>query len=127
MAAGPSCPRRTLLVVGLVAALAFTGFYVFRTVSDALYWRQHRDEPIAGWMTLGYVAHSYHVPPHILLLALGVRPGPPERRNIATLATATGLSVDAVIARLDRAIAHARPPYPPPGPPPARPSAKPPR
>jgi hypothetical protein len=111
---------RWLLLAAFLLAVGFTGFYVVRTVRDAIYWHAHHDEPIAGWMTLGYVAHSYHVPPHVLFLALGMDPGPPERRNIATIAAAQGRSVEQVAALLNNAIVHARPPYPPPGPPPPR-------
>lgn len=109
---------RAALSIAFLCAIGFTGFHIFRTVRDAIYWNAHRDEPIAGWMTLGYVAHSYHVPPHILFLALGMQPGPPERRNIATLAAARGQSVERVSAVLTDAIVHARPPYPPPAAPP---------
>lgn len=108
---------RRLLLAAFVVSLGFTGLHVVRTVRDAIYWNAHRDEPIEGWMTLGYVAHSYHVPPHILFRALGMQPGPPEHRNIAALARTRGESVDAVAARLNHAIVHVRPPYPPPGPP----------
>lgn len=109
---------RALLLIAFIGALGFTGFHLARTVRDAIYWNAHQDEPIEGWMTIGYVAHSYHVPPHILFLALGMDPGPPERRNLATIAAARGQSVAAVAAILTRAIVHARPPYPRPAPPP---------
>lgn len=119
MAARADRTLRIMLLIAFLGALGFTAFHVVRTVRDAIYWNAHQDEPIEGWMTLGYVAHSYHVPPHILFLALGMQPGPPERRNLATIAAARGQSVAQLAARLDRAIVHARPPYPPPGPPPA--------
>ena len=86
-------PWRKALIALFVAIVAFTGYHAVRTVSDALYWNAHRDEPIEPWMTIGYVAHSYHVPPHILHAALNLPPTP-DRRPLA------------------------RPPYPPPGPPP---------
>lgn len=115
-------PRNRLirgsLIAALVVAIGFTGFHAYRLVRDAIYWNVHKDEPIEGWMTLGYVAHSYHVPPHILFQALGMQPGPPERRNIAAIAADKGQSVAQVSAILNQAIVHARPPYPPPGPPP---------
>jgi hypothetical protein len=110
---------RRLLLAAFLAALAFTGFHVFRTVRDAIYWNQHRDEPIEGWMSVGFVAHSYHVPPHVLLMAIGLPPGPPpDKRPLATIASAQGRSLDRLEADLQYAIVHARPPYPPPPPPP---------
>lgn len=109
-------PLRRLLIAAFVIALAFTGYHIVRTVNAAIYWNQHRDEPIERWMTLGYVAHSYHLPPHVLNEALGL-PARPDHRPIGVIARARGESVDAIAARLRYAIVHARPPYPPPGPP----------
>jgi hypothetical protein len=43
---------------------AFSAFKAVHTARDIIYWRTHRDEPIRGWMNVGYVAHSYRVPPH---------------------------------------------------------------
>lgn len=44
-------PRR-LLALAFLLALGFTGVYVVRTVADAIYWNEHRDEPIEGWMPI---------------------------------------------------------------------------
>ena len=107
---------RLLLAAALVIALAFTGYHAMRLTYDAMYWHEHRDEPIERWMTLGYVAHSYHVPPHVLHQALGL-PIRPDHRPIGRIARERGTSVDAIKAKLTYAIVHARPPYPPPGPP----------
>lgn len=116
---------RQLLVAAFLLALGFTSFYAVRTISDAIYWNEHRDEPIEGWMTIGFVAHSYHLPPHVLLMAIGLSPGPPsDRRPLAVIAHDQGRSVDQLSATLQTAIVHARPPYPPPPPPPP-PRAKP--
>ena len=113
---------RWLLALAFLLALGFTTVHVVRTVQDAIYWRQHRDEPIQGWMTVGFVAHSYHVPPHVLLLALHLPLGPPpDKRTLADIAASRGQSVDQLAAVLNDAIVHARPPYPPPPPPPRRP------
>ena len=112
---------RILLALALLAALGFTTLHVVRTAEDAIYWREHRDEPIQGWMTVGFVAHSYHVPPHVLLLALHLSLGPPpDKRNLASIAAARGQSVDQLAAILNNAVVHVRPPYPPPPPPPSK-------
>jgi hypothetical protein len=110
---------RWLLLVAFVLAIGFTGLHVVRTIRDAAYWRQHRDEPIQSWMTVGFVAHSYHVPPHVLLMAIGLPPGPPpDHRPLEAIASAQGRSVGELTQTLQNAIVHARPPFPPPGPPP---------
>lgn len=110
-------PWRKALIALFVAIVAFTGYHAVRTVSDAFYWNAHRDEPIEPWMTIGYVAHSYHVPPHVLHAALNLPPTP-DRRPLARIARDSGRSMSQVEAKLTYAIVHVRPPYPPPGPPP---------
>ncbi|TCP93194.1 hypothetical protein C8J42_102975 [Sphingomonas sp. PP-CE-1A-559] len=110
-------PWRKALIALFVAVVAFTGYHAVRTVSDAIYWNAHRDEPIERWMTIGYVAHSYHVPPHVLHQALNLPPMP-DRRPLGRIARDSGRSMTQIEAILMYAIVHARPPYPPPGPPP---------
>ncbi len=108
---------RRIGIALFVAVVAFTGYQAVRTVSAAIYWSAHRDEPIERWMTIGYVAHSYHVPPHVLHDALGLAPAP-DHRPLGQIARERGQSFDQVAATLNDAIVHVRPPYPPPGPPP---------
>jgi hypothetical protein len=109
--------RQWLVVLAFVLVLSFTGLFAVRTVRRAIYWRYHQDEPIRPWMNLGYIAHSYSVPPWVLHQALGL-PQKPDRRPLREIARAQNRSVDEVIAILQNAIVHSRPPYPPPGPPP---------
>lgn len=108
--------RRVLIAIFAVV-VAFTAYQAVRTISAAIYWHAHRDEPIEPWMTIGYVAHSYHVPPPVLHQALDLPPEP-DHRPIGRIARERGWSVDQVRAKLTYAIVHARPPYPPPAPPP---------
>ena len=107
--------RRALTIL-FFGMLVFSVYHAVRTVNAAIYWHNHRDEPIQSWMTIGYVAHSYHVPPHVLHEALGLPPEP-DRRPLSEIADASGQSLDLIFARLNDAIVHARPPYPPPPPP----------
>jgi len=106
-----------MVVAAFVVVLGFTGFYAVRAVRDAIYWQYHADEPIQGWMNVGYVAHAYHVPPHIIYGALGL-PNKPDKRPLREIATQQGRSMDDIRAILSGAIVHVRPPYPPPPPPP---------
>ncbi len=41
-------PIRLLLALAFAIALSFTAVHAVRTVVDAIYWNQHRDEPIEG-------------------------------------------------------------------------------
>lgn len=92
-------PRSRLpLYAAFAFALAFTGYHVVRAVANAVYWHQHRDEPIEGWMTVGYVAHSYRVPPHVLQMALGLPPAPPDRRPLDHVAADQGRSEARLVA-----------------------------
>ncbi len=109
--------RQWLVVLAFVLVVSFTGMFAVRTVRRAIYWHYHKDEPIRPWMNLGYIAHSYSVPPWVLHQALGL-PQKPDRRPIREIARAQNRSADEVIAILQDAIVHSRPPYPPPGPPP---------
>ncbi|MGI8469447.1 MAG: hypothetical protein ACR2N3_13440 [Pyrinomonadaceae bacterium] len=110
--------QQWLVAAAFLLVLAFTGFYAFRAANNAIYWHYHADEPMQGWMTVGYVAHAYHVPPHILYQALGLPLKPPDKRTLLDIANAQNRSPDDVKAVLQDAIIHARPPYPPPAPPP---------
>jgi hypothetical protein len=111
--------RQWLVVLAFLLVVSFTGLFAVRTVRRAIYWHHHQDEPIRPWMSLGYIARSYDVPPWVLSQALGL-PLKPDRRPIREIARQQNRPVNEVIAILEDAIVHARPPYPPPGPPPVR-------
>jgi hypothetical protein len=102
-----------LILAAFLVVLCFTGLHAVRTARDASYWRHHREEPIRGWMTVGYVAHSYRVPPHVLYEALGLPPKPPDKRPLRRIARSQNLTMDQVRAALQEAILHARPNSPP--------------
>ena len=103
--------RQWLVVLAFVLVVSFTGLFAVRTVRRAIYWHYHQDEPIRPWMSLGYIAHSYRVSPWVLHRALGL-PLKPDRRPIREIAREQHRPVDEVIAILQDAIVHSRPPYP---------------
>jgi hypothetical protein len=117
--------RQSVLAAAFVLSVSVGVFFVVRAVRPAIYWHYHKDEPIESWMSVGYVAHSYHVPPHVLFLALGLPHKPPDKRPLSEIAKAQDRSMDEVRTVLLDAIVHARPPYPPPPPPPADPGSSP--
>jgi hypothetical protein len=100
-----------LVAIALLLAIGFTGLHAYRAVRAAIFWSHNQDEPIQSWMTVGFVAHSYHVPPRILYAALGLPPGH-DRRPLRVIAREQNRSVDAISARLQNAIYQAR--HPPP-------------
>ena len=108
-----------LIVLGFVLSIALVGVSIVRSVHMVS--RLHQDEPIRPWMTVPYVAHSYHVPSSILYRALGLPPGPHDRRPLADIARLQHRSVQDVIADLQKAITQARTsPLPSPTDPPGR-------
>jgi hypothetical protein len=117
--------KQSVLGLAFLLSLSVAVFFIVRAVRPAIYWHYHRDEPIRGWMNVGYVAHSYHVPPHVLYRALGLPHKPPDKRPLREIAKAQNRSMDEIRALLLDAIVHARPPYPPPSPPPPNPEASP--
>ena len=109
--------RQWIVVLAFLLVVSVTGLFAVRTAQRAIYWHYHQDEQIRPWMSIGYIAHSYRVPPHVLYKALGLPHKPPDRRPIRDIAREQNRTTDEVIAVLQDAIIHARPPYPPPPPP----------
>jgi hypothetical protein len=96
------------LSASFALALALTLFFAIRAATFALYWADpaHRNQPIAGWMTPRYVAHSWALPPKVLRAALGpAAPEPGDRRTLADLARDTGIPLETLIADLEAAAA----------------------
>ena len=109
--------RQWLLLSLFLVAVIVTGFFLVRTVRRAIYWHNHRDEPIRAWMSVPYVAHSYRIPPHVLNKAIGLPEMQRDRRPLREIAREQNRPVETLIHELEEAIVHSRPPYPPPPPP----------
>jgi hypothetical protein len=107
-----------LVLFAFLLTVLVTGMFAVRTVRRAVYWHNHRDEPIRAWMNVGYVARSYRVPPPVLYQAIGVDPQPHDRRPLREIARRQNRSVEAVILDLQNAIEHFRQSPPPQFPPP---------
>jgi hypothetical protein len=115
--------RQSVVAVAFLLSLSVAILFLVRAVRPAIYWHYHQDEPINSWMSVGYVAHSYRVPPHVLYQALGLPLKPRDKRPLREIAKAQNRSLDEIRAVLMDAIVHARPPYPPPPPPDPEPSS----
>ncbi|MDO5529501.1 MAG: hypothetical protein Q4F71_08865 [Paracoccus sp. (in: a-proteobacteria)] len=132
-----------LLALAFVAAMLLTLGLGWRLVDRAIYWSDpaHLHQTPAPWMTVGYLARSWHIAPEELAEALDL---PPERRrgrSFAEIAAMQGVPVSEVMARLNARLAEetiraekGRSPPPPegeavilpqPGPAPAPPEAAP--
>ncbi len=91
----------------LAVALAAGVFFGVRTTAHWVYWNDpsHRDQSIAGWMTPGYISHSWHVPREVVTEALGLPRGPKGKGNLNRLARLQGRSVEELTAAVEAAIA----------------------
>ena len=101
--------RRGLALVAFILVLGFTGLNAFRVVRHLTPRQYQRDEEIRGWMTIGYIAHSYHVPPQIIQQALGLPESPFDMRPLQGIAKAQNRTMKELNASLQEAISGARP------------------
>ena len=54
-----------LLASAFAVALLLTLWFGGQSIARAIYWAdpQHQNQDVAGWMTVGYIARSWQVPP----------------------------------------------------------------
>ncbi|WP_137701981.1 hypothetical protein [Marimonas lutisalis] len=99
--------HRLVFIAFLGACLVTLGFLVRLTVFT-LYWADpsHSDLAPEPWMTPGYIAHSWGLPPEDLARALGVTPG--SRPTLQEIARERGVPVEAIINEI-KALLPARP------------------
>lgn len=92
----------SVLVLSLLLALFFGGRFVVR----AVYWESHRQEPVAGWMTVGYVGRSWGFDPREIDRVAGL-PLPENGRpfTLEEIARDRGVPVAEVIAEVEAALA----------------------
>ncbi len=102
--------RRIAVIVFLIAALptvlfALRAYGSFRLLRSAYAVGAPMTSSIRAWMTLGYVAATYHVPDAALLAQLRLPPGTSENASLKTLADRTGVAPSVLMQRVQAAIA----------------------
>ena len=104
----PSKRRQQLfLMSGLLLALFITLFFGLRAFRR--FSKPPSTEPVREWMSIPYIVHAYHVPPPILLEALGLPADtPPSKRPLNRIAKELNLTTDEVVKRVEDAIAQER-------------------
>ncbi len=100
--------KHPLGVIAFALALALTVFFAARLVVRTIYWANpaHHEQQIQGWMTIGYIARSWHVDPRALDALAGLPP--PEVKGhpqpLSEIAQDRGLPVAAIIAKVTAAV-----------------------
>lgn len=97
-------------MIGLVAALTIALLFAVRLSIFTIYWADpaHRNQPIEGWMTPGYIARSYDVDPDVIRAALPTQLD--ARSTLARIAAREGVAIDTLIAEIEGAIERATAP-----------------
>jgi hypothetical protein len=101
---------RPILTSAFLLACAVTLFFAGFTVTRAVYWANHREEPVSAWMTVGYIGRSWGLDPREIDAVAGL-PVPEERGHPLTLteiARDRGVPVTEIIAEVEAAIATLR-------------------
>ncbi|MDO5613738.1 MAG: hypothetical protein Q4G14_10935 [Paracoccus sp. (in: a-proteobacteria)] len=97
--------RHPLLIAAFALAMAAMLFFAVTFTRNFIYWQNHRQEPVSAWMTIGYVGHSWGVPPREIDRIANL-PGPdPRPLTIREIAEAQGVPPEQVIARVNAAVA----------------------
>ena len=101
--------RHPVLVTVLVASLLLALFFAGRFALRAVYFAQHREEPVAGWMTVGYVGRSWGLDPREIDARAGL-PLPENGRpfTLEEIARDRGVPVAEVVAEVEAALAALR-------------------
>jgi hypothetical protein len=139
VAAGPLTTFKRLwqhnrwLTLSFLITLTLALVFIIRAGVSFVYWQDHRDEPIEGWMTIRYIARSYQVDPRLVRDAVGLPDTGPDRRPLIRIALEEGRQLDAIASAIVAAIEADRRArgagdagLPAPDSPPAEPSAPPP-
>lgn len=95
-----------LLRIAFGLALLVTLGFGVRFGASLIYWSNpaNRDQPVEGWMPVGFVARSWQVPPEVLAEALGLDPEQRTRQTLDQIARARGESLASVVTSLEAAI-----------------------
>lgn len=96
--------RHPLACLGFLAGLALTLVFLLRLALFTFYWSDpdHRRLVPEGWMTPGYVAHSWNLPVEEVAAQLGLTERPEGKPpTLAEIARAQGEDEAALLARLE--------------------------
>jgi membrane-associated protein len=100
-----------VFTLALLPAVVFglRTYHTFNLLRSAYDAGVPKTSSIRGWMTLGYVAATYHTPPAALRARLGLPPTTTADATLQTLAAQTNVSPPRYVERVQRAIADVAP------------------
>lgn len=99
--------RAPVLTVAMALALLLATVFALRLGIAVLHWNAAPTDPeLAGWMTPRFVAHSWKVPPEVILQSLTLEPdGFGRRITLAELALARSTPLPVLLEHLQADIA----------------------
>ena len=97
--------RHPVLVSAFVAFTLLALFFAGRFTFQAIYWSTHQNQPVAAWMTVGYIAHSWKLDPRDLDTAARLPPPAGHPLTLGEIAIRRGVPVSEIIAAVEAAIA----------------------
>jgi hypothetical protein len=93
-----------VLALSVCLALFFAGRFTVR----AFYWEGHREEAVAGWMTVGYVGRSWGIDPREIDARAGLPLPDGHPLTLEEIARDRGVPVAEVVAQVEAAVAALR-------------------
>lgn len=98
--------KHPFVVAAFVLAVVLSVFFAGRIAYRAVYWAQHREEPVAAWMTVGYIGRSWGFDPRDIDQRAGLPE--PERgkpKTLEQIARDRGVPVSEVIGLVEETLA----------------------
>ena len=100
--------RRWTLYLIFFSLLGLAGYFGLQTMHHAAEWRNHKEEPVRGWMSIGYISHCYHIPKDNLYKALSLTPRERDRRTLRSIARTQKRPLKQVLSEVEFAILQTR-------------------
>jgi hypothetical protein len=100
--------RHPVLMAVLSLSLCLALFFAGRFTVRALYWESHREEAVAGWMTVGYVGRSWGIDPREIDARAGLPLPDGHPLTLDEIARERGVPVAEVVALVEAAVAALR-------------------
>jgi hypothetical protein len=96
--------RHPLLSGTFLLALALTLFFGISALSRAIYWAQHQRDPVAPWMTVGYVARSWGLHPKEIDERANLPHPPGHPMTLREIASERGVPVQDIITLVEKTV-----------------------